>query len=212
MYCFGRAYEALLAGGSLVPVYGVKRASAKAYLARSVDDASLRPLASVRGEAFVPFPRAETQTETPAEGSGGPGVTVGLVPTDSTAPGAPALHAYLRATRAVRLYMRDDLVSFRITDPAGRVAECAPPRTVIVPIIDFWKRLSRGGRIDTTTDAARYCGEIFREPGIYEVIPRLELPYSGERFQIDAVTGTFTGAPSYVRVRPQRGRYVVPRT
>lgn len=206
MYCIGRAYDALVAGASVVPVYGFRRASRTTYLARPTsEDATARPLASVRGEAFVPYP-ASARPEQAGEDAP---LMVGLVPTEATAPGAPVLRAFVRARRPVRLYMRDDLYTFRITSPSGTTTTCAPRRTVVVPIIDFFKRLSAGARVETSTDTARHCAAIFREPGIYEVTPELELPYGGERYQIEAVTGRFTGAPSFVRVRPQRGAYVV---
>jgi hypothetical protein len=220
MYCMGRAYDAIVGGATIVPVYGFRRASKTAYLARSVTDPALLPLATVRGEGLVLFPRdASTPGPAPAAPSAtdttettGPGVEVGLIPTDSTAPNAPVLRSFVRGTRSTRIYMRDDLYTFTITAPDGRTSTCSAPRTVVVPIIDFFKRVSRTSRIETSTDSARYCREIFEEPGIYEVVPALELPYSGERFHIDAVTGRFTGPRSFVRVRPQRGAYVVPRT
>lgn len=204
MYCTGRAYQALVEGGSVVPVYGFRRATRTAYLARSVADTRARALASVRGEPFVPYPVATpAAATTPVDP-----VVVGLVPTDSTAPNAPSLRAFIRGTATGRVYLRDDLFTFRITDPSGAVHTCAPPRTTVVPIIDFYKRVTPGGRLESVIDASRYCRGIFGAPGIYEITPEVELPYGGERFGIEAVTGRYTGEASFVRVRPNRGAYV----
>lgn len=207
MYCTGSAYQALVAGGSVVPVYGFRRATRTAYLARSVADPNTRPLASVRGEPFVPYPIATPTSATAAARPGAP-IVVGLVPTDSTAPNAPSLRAFIRGTGPGRVYLRDDLFAFRITDPSGHVTTCAPPRTTVVPIIDFYKRLSSGTRLESVIDASRYCRGVFSAPGIYEITPEVELPYGGERFGIEVVTGRYTGEGSFVRVRPQRGAYV----
>lgn len=204
MYCTGSAYQALVTGGSVVPVYGFRRATRTAYLARSEADPRARALASVRGEPFVPYPvTAPAAATTPAAP-----IVVGLVPTDSTAPNAPSLRAFIRGTVTARVYLRDDLFAFRITDPSGRLSTCAPPRTTVVPIVDFYKRVTPGARLESVIDASRYCRGVFSAPGIYEITPEVELPYGGERFGIEAVTGRYTGEPSFVRVRPNRGAYV----
>jgi hypothetical protein len=105
----------------------------------------------------------------------------------------------VRARGAGRAYMRDDLWSFLVSGPLGDVV-CAMPRTTIVPIVDFFRRMNRGSR--ASLSSSLYCPEdTFAVPGVYEIQPKLELVYDGDPYEIEALTGTFIGDPAVFRVR-----------
>jgi len=100
-----------------------------------------------------------------------------------------------------RIYLRNDLARFRVRGPLGEV-ECAVPRQPIVPIIDFYQRLGGRRGASVRIDAERYCPEdTFAAAGIYEVTPVVDLPYGGERYGFEAVTGTFEGRMAPIRIR-----------
>jgi len=72
--------------------------------------------------------------------------------------------------------------------------------------VDFFRTLR--ARPSTARLAAdRYCPNgTFAVPGVYEVVPRIELIYDAGGFDFDALTGTFQGEPA--PVRRTRGAYV----
>jgi len=131
-------------------------------------------------------------------------VRVGMRPTSSR--GTPVFRPTIRATEGrPRVYLRDDLWSFTVHGPLGTV-ECRPHRQTIAPIVDFFSRLRTRPRTQRF-DAAYYCPEdTFAVPGVYAVVPRIELVYDADRFDFDAVTGTYEGSPT--PVRRTRGEYV----
>ena len=196
MYCWGRALRALESGEATVEVeYGFAGRGRDRFVART--EGERRPPHRVSGgEIAWTAPAAGVETEAPVE--------VGLRPTSSR--GTPRLQPTLRAASgSPRVYLRDDLWSFTVRGPLGTV-ECRAPRQVIVPIVDFYSRLSRRER-RSTFDADYFCPEdTFAVPGVYEVTPHMELIYGADAYDFDAVTGTFDGDPAPVRVT--RGNYV----
>lgn len=198
MYCWGRALRALEAGPATIEVgYGFRRGGRGRFVARQ--EGERRPPRGVEAEPLAwPGP-----PETSDEGEEMP-VRVGLRPTSSR--GTPVLRPTIRATGGrPRVYLRDDLWSFTVQGPLGTV-ECAPRRQLIAPIVDFYRRLSSRPRTERFA-VEHYCPEdTFSLPGIYDVVPRIELIYDADRFDFDAVTGTFEGEPT--PVRRTRGEYL----
>lgn len=196
MYCVGAAYAAVARGGTLTPVYGYARATRQRYAARAARRGA-RPLAEVRGAAFrlrqIP---AATEAD----------IVVGMATADATRGGAVVLRPYAQGTpRGARAYVRDDLWSFDVRSPNGRTARCVVPRHPVSPILDFFTRFSAGRKVAFTIDLARLCPGFVDEPGIYDVVPILELIYNGSNVGIDALTGYFRGDPTFIRVRPPAG-------
>ncbi len=198
MYCWGRPLRALEAGPATIEVgYGFRRGGRGRFVAR--EEGERRPPRGVEAEPFEWSGPAET-----ADADGESPVEVGLRPT--SARGTPVLRPTIRAREGrPRVYLRDDLWSFTVSGPLG-VVECRPSRQVIAPIVDFFRRLSSRRKTERFA-VEHYCpDDTFSVPGVYEVTARVELIYDADRFDFDAVTGTFEGEPA--PVRRTRGEYV----
>ncbi|MEM1417233.1 MAG: hypothetical protein AAGH15_20215 [Myxococcota bacterium] len=195
-YCWDRALDLLEAGEATLELrYGWRRASVRRWVTRS-DGARV---GGVAGEnlAWSPPPAPAVAS---AEGQGEARVDVSLRAT--TTRYAPVLTVQLRG-EDVRVYPRRDLFRFRVRGPLGEV-ECQPRRQPIVPIREFYRRL---GTWRTTLSAGWACPEgTFSVPGVYEVVPLVDLVYDGERHGLDTVTGTFEGHA--VPLRRTGGAYV----
>jgi len=213
MYCWGRALSALNDGSATIEVaYGFRGAGRTRWVARVPDER--RPARRISGAelAWQPPPeprpnpvRGESSTETESsETEGEPRLEVTLRPT--TQRGRVTLRVGVRSVEGIeRAYLRDDLFWLTVRGPLGEV-ECRPVRQPVVPIVDFYKRVGRRG-LGSTVAAEAYCPEdTFEITGVYEVTPAVDLIYDGERYEIDAVTGTLAGEATPVRVL--RGRYV----
>ncbi len=193
MYCWGAALTALRQGAVVEVSYGFRSRGRHRWVAREQDER--RPPHRITGAQLRWS--ATDQLENDAS------VNVRLAPTTSR--GWPTLR--VRVTGRGRVYLRDDLWSFVVTGPLGRV-ECVAARQPVVPIIDFFVRLGRRPR-RATLDASYYCPEgTFGVEGVYEVTPRLELVYDGEAYDIEAVTGTFEGPAAPLRVLRPGAPYV----
>ncbi|MBX3247340.1 MAG: hypothetical protein KF901_09170 [Myxococcales bacterium] len=197
MYCWGAALAALTRSAATVEIgYGFRARGA--FVARQPDER--RPPHRVAGEGFEWAP--------PATPSDEGDVRVRLRPV--TTRGAPTLAVELRGTGEAarkRVYLRDDLFSFEVRGPLG-TARCRPTRTTIVPIVDFYRALSRQSA--TTLSVAGLCPPgTFDVPGVYEVTPVVDLVYDGTRYELDALTGRFEGPPAPVRITG--GAYVIQR-
>lgn len=209
--CWGRAARVLESGEVTVEVSYGFRARSRAVVR---EEGERRPPHRVPGDAFTfALPSATpgattTSTTTGATTSTTTGatatatdasastLTLSLAPT-STA-GTPVLSVTIRGEGDDRVYVRDDLFSFDVRGPLGSV-RCAIPRTTIVPIVDFYRRLSRPTR--TSIAASIQCPEdTFAVAGVYEVVPVVDLVYDGARYDLEAVTGRFEGAPAAVRI------------
>ena len=200
MYCWGRALRALDEGGTVEVAYGFPRRGRNRWIARrpSGED-EVRTL----GEAsFTVSARPE-----PAAPEGP--VRLEMRSSDFRSGGGVSFSVGLHANEGTqRVYVRDDLFSFVVDGPLGRVT-CAVPREQIVPIVDFYSRL-RGRRAARTSIAAeRWCPDgTFDIAGVYDVTPVVDLVYDGSRYEIDAVTGRIEGRPTPVRVRRGDHGYV----
>ncbi len=191
MYCTGRALRALESKSATVEVeYGFRTRSRTRYVAKRTDER--RPPNKVAGTSMTWTAPAIPAT---AEGTEAPALAVTL--SGRTTRGGPTFS--VRARGAGRAYMRDDLWSFLVSGPLGDVV-CAMPRTTIVPIVDFFRRLNRGSR--ASLSSSLYCpDDTFAVPGVYEIRPKLEFVYDGDQYEIEALTGTFIGDPAVFRVR-----------
>lgn len=200
--CWGRAASALSRGEVMVEVSYGFRARSRAVVR---EEGERRAPHRVSGESFTfSLPDASTSattgvstTETTND-TAEPPLSVTLAPT-STA-GTPTFSVTIRgeAARSQRIYLRDDLYSFDVRGPLGNV-RCAIPRTPIVPIVDFYRRLSRPSR--TSIAASIQCpDDTFAVPGVYEVVPIVDLVYDGARYDLTVVTGRFEGEAAPVRI------------
>jgi hypothetical protein len=201
MYCTGAARRALRQGARLKVAYGFtgrfrprSASSRRRFIAR---DAEGHALASrVEGlELDVP---AQQESEPPPSA-----ITVDMAPVDVSTGTTMTFRVSLRAGAETRprVYLRDDLVRFRVRGPLGEV-ECGMNRQPIVPIVDFFQQLGGRRRASVSVDAVRYCpDQTFAAAGIYEVTPIVDLPYDADRYGLQAVTGSFEGPMVPVRVR-----------
>ncbi len=195
MYCWGRALDALQAGPASLEVrYGYASRGRGRFVAQV--DGERRPLHRIELEPLAWTPPS------PHEPPTSPSVTVTVRPVSRR--GAPTLRPIVRTTDpTARIYVRDDQFSFDVVGPTGRV-RCERERQPIHPILDFFRRLRSRAYTDTLA-ADYFCPEdTFAIPGVYEVTPTIELPYSGSEYGLNAVTGIFEGSPGVVRVRGSR--------
>ncbi len=197
--CWGRPLDALARGAASVEVaYGFRGRGQ--FVVRQAGER--RPPHRVAGTGFVFEAPSSTSASAPVpsnEESSGPLVRVSMAAVSTSAVPSFSVSVRGEGTAAPRyVYLRDDLFSFRVSGPLGSV-RCTTARTDVVPIVDFFRRLSRSSR---TTLASDYvCPEgTFDVPGVYEVVPEVELVYDGARFDLEAVTGSFVGEVTPVRI------------
>jgi hypothetical protein len=187
MYCFRDRAE-LARGGTLRATYGFSRRGRDRYVvrgetARSIDGPSLT-LASAP-VADVPAPE----------------VVVRLADRDARSSAGITFAVSVAPAQSARIYLRDDLFRFTVNGPIGTV-ECVVERAAIVPIVDFYRRVGPRRPARTTIEARRWCPrDTFAVEGIYEIVPHVDLVYDGSRYDFEALTGTFDGAPALLRVR-----------
>lgn len=200
MYCWGRALRALDEGARVEVEYGFPRRGRDRWVARRPDgEEEARSLEGPELDvAAAPEPAAPE----------GP-IRVEMRPADVGSGEWLSFSIAIRANEGTqRVYLRDDLVSFVVDGPMGRVT-CAVPRENIVPIVDFYKRLRGRAAARTSIAAERWCPDgSFDVAGVYDVTPVVDLVYGGERYDIDAVTGRFQGRPTPVRVRRGEHEYL----
>jgi hypothetical protein len=108
-----------------------------------------------------------------------------------------------------RAYVRSDHFRFRARGPDGTAFECGMHHGGGAAAADLFQRLTTRSGPRFTLDVSFYCeDDAFAEPGIYEVVPMIDITQSGERWGLETPTGTFVGAPALVRVRGGRSGYV----
>jgi hypothetical protein len=200
MYCWGRrARAALDAGGTIEVRYGFRRRGRGRWISRRVG--TDRPHDRRVTGADVALPPAAAADEGAVDTADAP-VRVSVGRADVGTGDALSFAVSIASAGApARIYLRDDLVRFRVQGPLGSV-ECGVEVQTIVPIIDFYRRLRGRVRATTHIAARRWCPDgTFTAAGIYEVTPVVDLVYDGERYGIEVVTGLFEGEPTPVRVR-----------
>lgn len=188
-YCYPEALDQLGTGATIEATLG--EGSGTGSLASSHVEAKSEPHAST----VTPPSKPEEDV-----------VQVRLRPTRARTPDALRLQLSLRARRGAHwVYPRLDLWRFRVEGPKG-LRECAPRRDRIVPIVDFYRRVSPGRPLRQTLLASYACPGVFEEPGVYEVTPIIDLVYSSPSEARRAITGTFEGPSSRVTLRgPPKG-------
>lgn len=191
MYCTGAALQALDGPARIEASYGFRRRGRRRYIARR--EGERRPLAKLSAGTYTwsGINPASAEPE---------GIAPVLRPMTSRG-SRPVFRVRVRAPRAVRAYLTDDLYSFRVRQPSGTEVRCAARRQRVTPIVDFFRRVGSRRGPSATLDSALYCPDkTFAEAGVYEVTPVLELLYSGEAFGFETPLGTFEGRTVPVRV------------
>jgi hypothetical protein len=134
-------------------------------------------------------------------GEGESPIDVGLASTSARTGGALVLRPSIRAREGTeRLYVRPDSWSFDVRGPLGDV-RCEVEQGGGSPPPDLFRRVTRRSAARATLDADFFCPEhTFELPGVYEIAPEVELPHSGEEWEIDGVTGRFRGPRVAIRI------------
>lgn len=195
MYCVGAAFEAIVSGARITPIYGPKSANANRYVAKDADRRGRRT-ANVTGASFGFQARPAIASET--------GLETRLPSVSVSATRVITVRPAIVATREARVYLRPDAWLFDVRAPSGRVSRCVVPRHPVVPILDFFTRLRARGTASSSIDLVAICPGVFSAPGIYDVAAIAELTYDGGNVGVTAVTGTIRGELSFVRVSPPR--------
>jgi hypothetical protein len=215
-YCRGPARAALALGGSLRATYGFGGVPARGgggpFVARvpapeggvTQSFAALGP----HEEALAPPAPAPAPAPPPgpAPASASPAAEVRLRPLDRASARGAVLDLTVRPTAAAaRVYLRPDQVSLRVRGPLGAV-RCAPERLPIVPIVDFFRRVTPGRPASVRVDLGFLCPSgSFDVAGVYELTPVLELPHRHPG-GAPSLVGTFEGPPAALVVhRGERG-------
>lgn len=202
MYCSGRALALLERGAHIVVKYGYARSARGAWVARhDVNGPDAQLVAELSGGELDFAPRAAAIAEPAA-------ATVTLSAANRATQAGLTLSVSVRPTSGSRrVYLRTDQVRFRVRGPLG-THECGLERVPIVPIVDFFRRVSPRAGASVRIDAGQACPRAFPLAGIYELTPVLELPYAFPTQQEQSLTGTFVGAPTAVRIRVGERGYV----
>jgi hypothetical protein len=187
--CWGRALTALSAGGELGGTLGSTRSHTGA-----------RPTgAGAFRAATIPFAPIVAVPPPPAPTGD---VRIALAPSDAITGGRVSFRVTVRATRAVRAWVRPDHVRFRVRAPDGRDHLCAIEAVERAPIPDLFQRIGTRSGPAYSLEARAYCApSVFAAAGIYEVTPILVLDVDGSEWRMDTPRGTFEGVPAPVRVR-----------
>lgn len=201
-HCWGRALEALRAGGTLTTTLAHRARGRGRFAVRAAT-------ASDERRELVSAPQRSEPIAAPVEPDPESAARVILSPTDARTGRAFTLRvAVLGRTGTRRAYVRPDRVRFTGVGPEGPF-ECGitPGGGVAQP--DLYQRLTARSGARFSLDGALYCRDAIQGAGVYEITPIVSLEQSGEQFGLDAITGEFTGAPSLLRVRRGlRGGYV----
>jgi hypothetical protein len=189
--CWGRSLSALAGARSVSFQFDAGRARG-AWVTRTTRGTT-RSLAPLVSSWRPPAPQAQN-AESP--------LVVSLAPADAMRGGRPTLRVRVaaRAGTTARAYLRAESVSFRVTTPTGGSFTCELPPFEGRALPDFFSRLSSRAARVFGLDGVAYCGR-FEEPGIYEVTPVITLTESGDAWRLRALTGTFVGTPSPLRIR-----------
>jgi hypothetical protein len=196
-YCWGRSLAALRAGADVTATFEPRGRRSFVVRAGGVEHHSLGP--AHFGVAAQPAP-AEPDPTAP----------VRVVLSDADAASAERFVLRVGAlgregTR--RAYVRADRFSFRVRGPEGE-AECSVPHGGGAVQPDLYQRLRPGSGARFALEGHRFCRGMLRSAGVYEIVPHLLLEEDGAAYDLDAITGTFTGAPALLRIRRGERGYV----
>jgi hypothetical protein len=99
-----------------------------------------------------------------------------------------------------RVYVRPDSWSFRVDGPLGRVTCRAEPGGGSPPP-DLYQRITTRAAATGFLDASYFCPEgTFELAGVYEVTPKVRLPFDGSDVGLSAVSGRFSGPTAIIRI------------
>ena len=185
--CWGRALTALEEGGEVV--WQFSSGTGRNWVART-PATTYRSLTSVT-TSWRASPTATILT--------GRAARISLGATDARSASSATLRLRITALGNERAFVRREHVSFEIRSPSGRTFWCGIDAFVGRALPDFFSRLSERRAVLMSLSSADFCGA-FREPGVYEITPVLTLTETGEAWGWHALTGTFRGAPSPLRV------------
>ncbi|MFW5920727.1 MAG: hypothetical protein ACOCUS_02715 [Polyangiales bacterium] len=210
MYCSVRARRMLDEHGGTVEVrYGFRYRGRDRWIARhrtEVDaesEAETETLRHIEGEdlSFEPAPEPERDPDAP--------VRIEMASRDSWSDAGLTFRVSVGSTEGTRrVYLRPDMWSFRVQGPLGEVT-CGMPHQPLAPIVDFFDRITERREQREVLSASQLCPEgTFSIAGVYDVTPIVSLPYGGEQYDMNAVTGTYEGVPTPVRIRHDDRGYV----
>lgn len=187
--CWGRALATLASVNEIRWSFDAGRARG-AWVARTPSTAfrSIGPVAS----AWRAPPATSPDANAP--------IRVELAAVDLAHRARPVFRVRVVGASRGRAFVRHEAISFRVLTPSGRTFDCRLPAFGGRALPDFFARFAPGRAISMSLDGEAYCGR-FTEPGIHEVTPVLTLRERGEAWGLEAVTGTFVGAPVPLRVR-----------
>jgi hypothetical protein len=204
MYCTGAARDAVTAGAEVRARYGWPRRGRGRWVARRSGEAVAGlELGSVTVAASPAPPTRFTDRQEPAP------LEVALSPTSARTGAALTLRVSVRAREGrERIFVRPDAWSFRVRGPLGDV-RCRVPMGGGHPPPELFRRVTRRSAARAVLDADYFCPRgTFELPGVYEITPKLHLPYRGREWGLDAVRGRLTGPPAAVRVTHGERGYV----
>lgn len=108
--------------------------------------------------------------------------------------------------RPAMVHLRPDDFSFAIAPPSGPSTQCGPGPAQRGAARDFFVNLAPGASRTTTLLLRELCpGRTFSQPGVYRILPRLELRETGNEYNLTAFTAS-APAPNPTRVRVRAGR------
>jgi hypothetical protein len=199
-FCWSaRAAEALWAPGATVSArYGFRRASARTWIASSLD--GVTRVGAIQSEPLaVPTPQAPAAPATTLAA-----LSLRAVPdrrdTGSGRSAAAVLRLENTSPDDVRVFVRPELFHFDVQGPVGAL-RCSLGDRLRAPLRESFARLAPRGRTSLALDLAAVCPSgTFATPGVYDVAPVFEATEDGARVGLRAVTGTIVGAPLAVRV------------
>lgn len=199
-YCWDEALRAVERGASMEASFGPKRSPNRRFWIARSPSLNVSVARVPFGAVTTTFPRTAAFSES--------SLRVSMSPVDATS--SPSSFAVsVSSDESQRVYLATDLFAFDVRGPLGKTS-CSITRTQIVPLPDFFSRIAPRRSLSRRLDANAFCRDAFPVAGIYELTPRLSLPYGasptpgGE----NALTGEFVGAPAAVRIRRPGKPYV----
>lgn len=195
MYCWGRALDALSDGATVEATYGFRRRGRdRCVWCEGERRDHVRQIELERFELDA-APERTRDADAP--------IRVEMSPRRTSREAYVRFVVAASASEAAgrqRVYIRPDQWRFYVRGPLGEVM-CRLPRRPVSPIVDFFRTVTTRRRVRDVLDATAYCPEgTFEAAGVYDVTPILDLPYSGDRYDLEAATGTFVGVPTPVRI------------
>jgi hypothetical protein len=226
MYCSGRALAALSQGAEVRVRYGYSgRPTQTRWVARIETlpraewDASLDAppfaLAAIAAEPtrriVAPEPRTgPTPNRMPTPPAPAPvPIRLDLSPSSARSQGSLLFRVAIRTRQGRRrIYVRPDRFTFRVRGPDGETS-CEVTPGGGNPAPELFSSISSRRPARSTLDADFFCPRgTFAREGVYEVTPEVDLPFAGEDYHYNAVTGRYAGPTVPIRITHGAGGYV----